>query len=154
MKQFKKPEFKINKINDYSEPVFMACSGQEHFVNVTVSGGYEHQYPQTGRNDCRYQVGFSFTAESGYRYDGPVYVYLRFPIADVSVDRVSDWSKVYSSTEGNETIWVGVHNYTLQQGNDVQFGDLIAHFIRDTSLDVPVPEIAFALSWDGSTICK
>lgn len=153
MKKYSRPELKEDLIIDINESVYMICSGKDHFYNLSVGGDYQHQVPETGRYDCRYHASGDFTAESGYRYEGPVYCYLRFPITDVIVEHVNDWSTVDSWESGGYTYWVGVQNYTLQNGNEIGIGDLIASMSHDATQNVPIPDIAFSFGYREGTAC-
>ena len=138
---------------DINEPVYMRCSGQKYFYNAKVASDYEHQNPETGRWDCRYQANAAFGgAPEGYVYTGPVWCYLKFPVDGVTVDRVNDWGRVTQWDDGGHTYWIGkINSYTLQNGNNIGLGDLIAHMTYTASDDVPEPEITFSFGYDGSS---
>lgn len=153
MKKYSRPEVKAELVTDINEIIYMACSGRSHFYNLNVSGDYEHQFPEEGRQDCRYQANGDFVAEPGYRYDGPVYCYLRFASEGVTVTRVNDWTTVRTWQEGGYTYWVGVKDYTLQNGNDIGFGDLIANMALTPNVDCPVPDIGFSFGYSEGTAC-
>ena len=132
----------------------MACSGKSHFYNLRISSDYQHQVPETGRYDCRYQAYGDFKAPTGYVYTGPVYCYLRFPCKGVVVTKVNDWKTEATWEEGNYTYWVGKQEtYTLQNGNEIGLGDLIANMDPYADQNVPRPDISFFFGYSSGTSC-
>ena len=144
MKQFKRPEFKINKINDYSEPVFMACSGRELFnVRVPVA---EHQGYEEGRLDARYQVNCNYTGSSFASTD--VYVVMKF---DTPV-KVKTWgAEITGIVNEGQVVYGVVSGEGSTYYTSLGYGDLTVSLQvdADPGTDIPVPEITFAFNPHG-----
>ena len=121
MKTFKKPEFKINKIDELSEPVFMACSGVDLFeMNID---GYQHQGYEQGRDDARFQLNAEYSGQYTTR---PYYMFLTF---SEKVDvQVPGWEwHVYSDEPGSYTV-ACYATQPLNHGEHPGEGDFIVTF--------------------------
>ena len=155
MKQFKKPEFKINKINDYSEPVFMSCSGTSEF-DFSSAEGYTHQVPQTGRMDFREHI--SGTYNGTHQLDNiDVYAYVTFdyPVANVEWD---DYFKVISISDDGLTV-IGKKHFGQTEANPGHTFGLGALFVTPAGdqnqwpTNLTITSVKLAYTFDG-TICK
>lgn len=160
MKQFKKPVFKINKINDYSEPVFMACSGSTLFD--FPGDGWTHQVPEDGR--------INFAEQTNGKYTGPAisrpvstYAYITFnkPVNIVTWhDSFRSFKELGSSsadepgtTNGSYTI-VGVRDWGgLNHNEGIGLGALYVMTENGDMTDLHITNITMALSFNPSG-CK
>ena len=127
MKQFKKPEFKINKINDYSEPVFMACSGS-NFFEVDAKA-YKHQSYEGQRTDCRFRV---FAEYSGPAYQGDLYIIATYDdyVNAKSCDGTSPFgwhfTEIISDDQKSKTLVAVARNISLNSNPEgIGFGDMV-----------------------------
>lgn len=147
MKKYTKPVMVAEFISDVNEPVYMACSGKELFT-ANVASDYEHQVPETGRIDCRFQVDAAVADEPVFRHDGYVYIYYLFD-QDIIVDRTSDFDILDTVALGDgHTLVIGRMSRTINQGEHIGFGDLFAKVIPDSSLNVHDPQVTIAFGYN------
>ena len=148
MKKYTKPLLETEVLTDISESIFMGCSGKGYFTNVSASEK-EHQPPQEGRYDCRFQVDGHFTGN--FKWEGDVYIYLKF-YQTVQVTQVSDYEEeaVIYNDDGT-TLWIGKQtNIPLQNGNSIGFGDLYASVFPDPTENVMDPDVTFSFGYNAS----
>ena len=120
MKQFRKPEFVIEKIDDLSEPVFMLCSGKE-FFEKTNWDGYQHQHYEQGRNDARFQVDGKYLGTD--IIDRNVFVTYVFAHPVDFISCASDYHTYVTGSGTNVIVMEGV-NVHLNPNQSIGFGDM------------------------------
>lgn len=120
MKTFKKPEFKINRIDELSEPVFMACSGRELFEKTNWDG-YQHQYYEEGRMDARFQVDGRYLGTNIVDRN----VFVTYVFAE-PVDFESCASDYHTYVTGSGTRFIVMEgiNVHLNPNQSIGFGDM------------------------------
>ena len=147
MSKYVKPELRAEIIKDVNEPVYMACSGIELFT-ASVEREYEHQVPEEGRIDCRFQVNADVASEPVFVHEGPLYFYYLFD-QPVVVDRTSDFQIISStSTAGGGTLVIASMTYTVNQSQSIGFGDLFVRVTPDANNNVHDPEVRIAFGYN------
>ena len=148
MKVFKKPEFKINKMDELSEPVFMACSGNQYFT-VDVSA-YQHQSYATGRADCRFQVNATY---NGPAYTGDLYIvatyddYVNAKSADGTFPFGWNFVEVISDDQESKTLIAVARNIKLNSSPEsIGFGDMIVQLEEAGKTGVTLTDVKFTFN--------
>lgn len=123
MQSFTKPEFTINKVDELSEPVFLACSGMDQFsLNID---GTQHQSYTPDRQDARFQINAKKTsgAPTGGRY---YYAYLQFdhPVTLTNIG----WHWNFYAYDKSQNIVVVRTNAPLNSTDTIGFGDCYVTF--------------------------
>lgn len=145
MKAFKKPEFKINKMDELSEPVFMECSGRELF-NVGVDD-YQHQHYEDGRMDGVFHVDCHYTGPF-FDENTTVYVTMKF---DKPVE-VEHWgSNIVGIVNSGLVVQGEITGENSNHFVSLGYGDVYAKYIGTypVGTDIPAPEITFSFGPNG-----